>query len=32
MLTTGNYQINVTGVAANGTLSFSEEYSLVVTK
>jgi hypothetical protein len=32
MLTPGNYQINLTGVAANGTLSFSEEYSFVVTK
>jgi len=32
LLTTGNYQINLTGVAANGTLSFSEEYSFVVTR
>jgi hypothetical protein len=32
MLTTGGYQINLAGVAANGTLSFSEEYSFVVTK
>jgi hypothetical protein len=32
ILTPGNYQINLTGVAADGTLSFSEEYSFVVTK
>lgn len=32
MLTTGGYQINLTGIAANGTLSFSEEYSFVVAK
>lgn len=32
MLSTGGYQINLAGVAANGTLSFSEEYSFVVTK
>ena len=32
MLTTGSYQINLSGVAANGTLSFSEEYSFVVAK
>ena len=32
ILTTGGYQINLTGIAANGTLSFSEEYSFVVAK
>ena len=32
MLPTGGYQINLTGIAANGTLSFSEEYSFVVAK
>jgi hypothetical protein len=32
LLTTGGYQVNLAGVAANGTLSFSEEYSFVVTK
>jgi len=32
LLTSGNYQINLTGVTANGTLSFSEEYSFVVTR
>lgn len=32
LLTTGGYQINLTGIAANGTLSFSEEYSFVVAK
>lgn len=32
ILTPGNYQINLTGVDANGTLSFSEEYSFVVNK
>jgi hypothetical protein len=30
MLTRGNYQINVTGVAADGSMSPSEEYSFVV--